>query len=257
MTETPVLDPVFAAALRNELTSLPAAKPPRRKLAVVVACFLGAVAFGGVAVATLRPPGEVATAPLAVPIIVNGVGPATVPMPPAPEGAEYLRLELACFDGPRCFTAGGGIEFSDGVGPQGRHERPLVQRDALPLTDRRDAANPQQLDPLDPARGVAIDVEPGTHWRLYAVYTDGLNPEPAPVGNGQTLGIPSNPTMPDLVPAVATNGRAGWVAYSLLITEAKPTLTGTGVEQPPIPVYDTDGLTIIGEADVSRHYTSR
>jgi hypothetical protein len=187
----------------------------------------------------------VATAPLAAPVIVNGVGPATVPMPAAPEGADYLRLELACFSGSRCFTAGGGVE-----GPA--HGRPLVQRDALPLTARVDEANPQRLDPMDPARGVILDVEPGTHWRLYAVYTDGLNPEPAPVGNGLTLGIPSNSTMPDLVPAVATNGKAGWVRYSLLISEAQPTLTADGVEQPPVPVYDTDGLTIIGEADVSQ-----
>lgn len=249
MTQTLDLDPVFAAALRSELTSLPAAKPSRRRLAAMVACFLGAITFGGVAVATLLPPGEVATAPLAAPVIVNGVGPATVPMPAAPQGAVYLRLELACFDGPRCFTAGGGVE--------GPHEGPLVQRDALPLTARADEANPQRLDPMDPARGVVVDVEPETHWRLYAVYTDGLNPEPAPVGNGMTLGIPSNTTMPDLIPAVATNGKAGWVRYSLLISEAQPTLTADGVEQPPIPVYDTDGLTMIGEAEVSQPYHRR
>jgi hypothetical protein len=215
----------------------------------MVACFLGAITFGGVALAALLPPGEVATAPLAAPVIVNGVGPATVPMPAAPEGAVYLRLELACFNGPRCFTAGGGVE--------GPHERPLVQRDALPLTTWVDEANAQRLDPIDPVRGVVVDVEPGTHWRLYAVYTDGLNPEPAPVGNGLTLGIPNQSTIPDLVPAAATNGKAGWVRYSLLISEAQPTLTADGVEQPPIPVYDTDGLTIIGEADVSQPYRRR
>jgi hypothetical protein len=257
MNRTLDLDPVFAAAVRDELTALPAAKPPRRKLAAMVACILGVITVGGVAVAALRPPGEVATAPLAPPIIVNGIGPAAVPMPPAPQGAVYLRLELACFNGPRCFTAGGGIEDTAAGDLDDPHERPLVQRDALPVTAGADPANPQRLDPVDPASGVEIDVEPGTHWRLYAVYTDGLNPEPAPVGNGQTLGIPSNSTMPDLVPAEATNGRAGWVEYSLLITEAQPTLTPEGAAQPPIRVYDTDGLTVIGEADVSQVHRPR
>lgn len=257
MNRTLDLDPVFAAALRDELTALPTAKRPRRKLAAVVACVLGVITVGGVAVAALRPPGDVAAAPLAAPVIVNGIGPATVPMPPAPQSAVYLRIELACFNGPRCFTAGGGIEDTAGGDLDGAHQRPLVQRDALPLTNANDPINPQRLDPLDPAGGVEIDVEPGTHWRLYAVYTDGLNPEPAPVGNGQTLGIPSNSTMPDLVPAEATNGRTGWVEYSLLIEEAQPALTAEGAMQEPIPVYDTDGTTVIGEADVSQPYRPR
>lgn len=94
--------------------------------------------------------------------------------------------------------------------------------------------------------GLALDVSPGSHWRLYAVYTDRLDPEAAPVGNGKTLGIPGTTTMPDLVPAVATNGRAGWVEHHQL--------TGEGTRQAPIPVYGADGTTVIGEADVSQPY---
>lgn len=248
MTQT--LDPVFAAALRQELTALPVAKPPRRKLAALVACFLSVITVGGVAVATLLPPGEMAAAALAPPVVVNGVGPAIVPMPDAPDGAMYLRVELACFDGNRCFTPGGGVEG----GVEGPRERPLVQGQALPLTDRVDETNPQLLEPVDPSRGVTVDVEPGTHWRLYAVYTDRLDPEPAAVDNGLILGIPGNSVVPDLVPAVATNGKTGWVRYSLLISDAQPTLTADGTQQAPIPVYGTDGTTVIGEADVSQPY---
>ena len=241
------LDPVFAAALRRELTALPHAEParPRRRLAVVAASALGAVAVGGAAaIAGLLPAGDVATPPLAPPMIVNGVGPATVSVPAAPDGAAYLRLELACFDGPRCATAGGAVEGPvDGV--------TKVQRDVLPVTDDADPTNPQALDPLDPASGVRVDVEPGTHWRLYAVYTDGLNPDPAPMDDGRTLGIPSNTVLPDLVPAVATNGKPGWVEYGLLTHRADPRLTPDGVQQDPIPVYDNDGTTVIGQADVS------
>lgn len=238
------LDPVFTNALRHELRNLPHASRRRSKVPVFLAGVVGLLVVGGAAVASLLPPGEVATAPLAAPVILNGVGPATVPMPPAPDGAEYLRVELACFEATRCFTAGGGIE--------GERPETLVQRDALPLSDAADPANQQRLDPLDPDLGVEVDVEPGTHWRLYAVYTDGLSPEPAPVEDGLTLGIPSNSIVPDLIPAVSTDGDPGWVRYSLLLSEAQPTLTDDGTRQAAIPLYADDGVTVIGEVDVSQ-----
>jgi hypothetical protein len=128
----------------------------------------------------------------------------------------------------------------------------------LPLSDAFDPHNAQVLAPLKPAAGLAIDVSPGTHWRLYAVYTDSINPKSAPVGNGKILGIPGL-TMTDLVPAVATNGKAGWVDYSLLTWDyhhltwqGVPQLTPEGTNQTPIPVYGADGTTVIGKADVSQ-----
>ncbi|MEO6144493.1 MAG: hypothetical protein ABIP19_10985 [Dermatophilaceae bacterium] len=250
MNQTHTLDPVLAAALRRELVALPSAKPRRtRRMAAITAGVFGAVALGGVtAVAGLLPAGELASPPLAAPVILNGVGSANVVLPDAPGNAVYLRVELTCFDGIRCNTPGGGIEGPD----HGTINK--VQRDALPLTDAFDPHNAQDLARLNPAAGLAIDVSPGTHWRLYAVYTDGLNPEPAPVGNGKTLGIPSNQAPPDLVPAVATNGKSGWVDYHLLTDQADPQLTPEGTSQTPIPVYGADGTTVIGEADVSQPY---
>ena len=250
MNQTQTLDPVLIAALRRELVALPSAKPRRtRRMAAITAGVFGAVALGGVtAVAGLRPAGEVASPPLAPPVILNGVGSANVVLPDAPGNAVYLRVELTCFDGIRCNTPGGGSE-----GPNfGTINK--VQRDALPLTDAFDPHNAQDLAPLNPAAGLAIDVDPGTHWRLYAVYTDGLNPGSAPVGNGKTLGIPSNQAPPDLVPAVATNGKSGWVDYHLLTDQAHPQLTPEGTSQTPIPVYGADGTTVIGEADISQPY---
>lgn len=246
------LDPVFAAALRRDLVALPTSRSPRhhRRMLAVGAGVLASLALGGaVAVAGLRPPGEVASPALAPPVIVNGVGPARVVLPDAPSNAVYVRIELTCFDGARCHTPGGGVD-----GPV--DGRPKVQRDALPLTNAPDPTNPQVLAPLTPASGLTIDVTPGTHWRLYAVYTDGLNPQPAPVVDGKLLGIPSNYFTPDLVPVVATNGRAGWVDYHRLTDEAHPQLTADGTHQADIPVFDVDGTTQIGVADVSETYTS-
>jgi hypothetical protein len=248
------LDPVFAAALRRELVALPTATPRRvrRRLGVIATGVIGAVTLGGVtAVASLMPAGEVASPPLAPPVILNGVGPAKVILPAAPKDAVYLRVELTCYDGTHCWTPGGGVGMRQG-GVEAN--APMVQRDALPLSAEPDPHNAQSLAPLEPASGLPIDVDPGTHWRLYAVYTDGLNVEAAPVGNGQTLGIPSNDVVPDLVPAVATNGKAGWVNYHQLTDQAHPELTQAGTGQAPIPVYADDGTTIIGKANVSQPY---
>jgi hypothetical protein len=242
------VDHAFASALRAELVALPSMQPrrTRRRIAVISAGVVGALSIGGVAVAGLRPAGEVASPPLAPPVILNGVGPANVVLPKAPGNATYVQVELTCYDGTRCHTPGGGND--------GPATSPKIQRAALPLTNRTDPTNAQQLSPLDPSIGLPVAVNTGTHWRLYVVYTADLTPAPAPVGNGETLGVPGNDVPPDLVPATATNGKAGWVNYRSLTDQASPTLTPDGTRQAPIPVYGADGTTVIGEADVSQAY---
>lgn len=241
------------AALVRAITSSPpppatlpvSRRRPRRRL-LVGAGLVGAVTLGGVtAVAGLRPAGEVASAPLAPPIILNGIGPAAVPLPAAPKGATYLRIELTCFDGTLCATPGGSVSYDKPSGP-------MVQRDVLPLTNAVDPSSAQALPPLDVKRGLPVTVDKGTHWRVYAVFTSAFNSTTAELPDGRRLGIPNNMEWPDLVPAVATNGRAGWINYKVLTDQGHPTLTDSGLTQKPIPVYDQDGETILGTADVSR-----
>lgn len=241
------LDPAFAAALRHELVAraTPTPRRIRRRSAFVGAGVAGVLTVGGLAaVAESQDAGVGVAEPLAPPIVVNAVGPANVVLPPAPDGARYVRLELTCYDGLRCDTTGGGASRKADTGV------PMVQRDNLPLTAVHDPRDAQRIPPLDPAVGVPIGVDPGTHWRLYVVYTDQFLPGHAPAGDGRTLGIPAQfPT--DLVPMVATNGRSGYVDYRLLTDAGHPMLTADGTSQPPLPVYDVDGTTVIGHADVS------
>lgn len=64
------------------------------------------------------------------------------------------------------------------------------------------------------------------------------------------------------MPAVATNGRAGWVDYQQLTWDSDlltwqvndPQLTSEGTSRASIPVYTADGTTVVGEADVSQPY---
>ena len=92
--------------------------------------------------------------------MVNGIGSASVKLPPAPDGATYVRVELACHSTRWCSTPGG-----KGEADQAMH---LWQRDAIPLTDAFDPTNAQDLEPLDPTVGFAIHAPAKTQWRLYA-----------------------------------------------------------------------------------------
>jgi hypothetical protein len=244
---TTTLDTIFAQALRRELVTLPAQTSRawgRKPIVFGSAALLALLSVGTVtAVANLRPPGEVAAAPLAAPVLVNGVGPATVALPAAPADARYVRIELICFDGTLCASPGGSIKGSS---------TPKIERASLPVNQAFDPDNVQILEPIDPSVGVPVIVNPGTHWRLYALYVTGLNPEIAKLEDSTTLGIPGNDVIPDLVPVQADNGDLAWVRYDELTNAALVELTPAGVRQAPLRAYGKDGVTIVGQADVSK-----
>ena len=166
--------------------------------------------------------------------------------------AEALRLGAARTerdrDGPRYLT--GCCSRSAPDTPTG----PMVQRDVLPQTTAVDPINAQALPPLDPAGGFfplpSMMGRTGVSTRF--------TPTPSTPGQRryQTAGRSASPAAwprpPTFLPAVATSGRVGWVDYHELTDRARPQLTDDGLSQQPIPVYDQDGRTIIGSADVSR-----
>ncbi|MFF1946876.1 hypothetical protein ACFVWF_32585 [Rhodococcus qingshengii] len=81
----------------------------------------------------------------------------------------------------------------------------------------------------------AVEVESGTNER------------------GQSRGTTdTTEALPDLVAAIATNGRTGYINFTVLDEEmqASPTQaaeTGRVQAPPTVPVYDRDGVTGIGE----------
>ena len=154
-----------------------------------------------------------------------------------------MAYELACFDGTVCGTAAGSVEGPD-------DGRVKVDRGALPTTAGVDETNPQRLVPLD-GSSIQVQVNAGTHWRLYAVFTDKYAYENGTLDNGKTLAIPGIERA-DYLPAVTTDGRPGWVSYDDLTHNADVELTPTGVHQEPLTVFDADGRTEIGIADVNQ-----
>lgn len=234
--------------IRRIIASQPDAAPATRRGSRIrsrtaLAATLGvALIGGGVAVATLGPAEHVATAHLlAPPIIVSGVGSQDVVLPDSPEKARYVSWELACFDSTTCGTTAGSVTGpSDGV---------KVDRGFLPTTAERDDTNPQELAPLT-ARGLPVHVDEGSHWRLYAVYTDAYEFDNGRLSNGKTLGIPGLEPA-DYLPAVTTDGKDGWISYNDLTYGADVELTPTGVRQEPLPVYAGDGATKIGVTNLN------
>lgn len=262
--ETPYTDEAVRRAVRTITAAegfTPQGAGRNRRRSLFAGFALIAVAMGGAtAVSASRPANDLPDPPLAPPIIVNGVGPAKVVVPDVPPNARYLHVEVACFDGPKCLTVGGGIEATDPVAwaasppvtgtPEWPHN---MARDAQPVTDEFDKRAAQDLPVLNPRSGVVVNVEPGTHWRLYAAYSGRTTPKKGENSTGETFGMPAW-DWPDFVPVVATNGRPGYVSYSALLNQAQPRLTDTGAEQAPLPVVAFDGTTVVGEVDVSRPY---
>lgn len=238
------LDPAFSNALRSDLvehvTAAQRSKGRRRLwLGGGAVCTAAAVFVAGTTTASGP---RVPDAPLSAPALISGIGPGAVKLPPAPANATYVRVELVCFEATRCDTPGGG----------GTSEQPskIWQRDAIPLTAAMDPTNPQRLKPLDPAVGLPIETDRDVHWRLYATFVDRLNPRSTMLKDGRLIGIPDNasPT-PSLVPIDADNGRAGFVNMTDLLGVADladPSQPATG----SLPVYDTDGTTVIGQVSV-------
>ncbi|WP_256840401.1 hypothetical protein [Ornithinimicrobium faecis] len=213
----------------------------------VVAGICVALGAGATAsIATLVPADKIATPPLSSPTILNGSGPEDVVLPDPPEGALYVHFELACYDTTYCGTPLGAMA-SDSPSA-------LVDRGSFPLTSWTDPMDVADKPTLVPSEGLPITVEVGTHWRLYAIYTDRLELDAATLEDGRTLGVPSFSLMPDLMPAETTTGESGWIDYEQFTTGAAPRPGDVGPRPDPLPVYDADGHTVIGTAEVDATY---
>jgi hypothetical protein len=89
----------------------------------------------------------------------------------------------------------------------------------------------------------------GQRWRLTATYAQVSTSDWGVNGNGQTYGVANDDGTPDLIAAIATNGKTGYV-YARDLEQPAPTTLQTGTPPGPtrtIPVYTSDGHTEIGQ----------
>jgi hypothetical protein len=92
----------------------------------------------------------------------------------------------------------------------------------------------------------------GERWRLVATYTRVTDTEWGVNADGLTYGVTNDRGTPDLVAAIASNGKVGYI-YSRDLVEPAPTSLQTGAptgQMRTIPVYTSDGHTVIGQLNI-------
>lgn len=190
-------------------------------------------------------PGSLRVTRLADPVSTTHTGTATVDLGQRPDQANAVTTALECLT-PGSFT------FPDGAG---------MQCDAADLTGNPSSAFSSYVLDLPAGQDqIRIEASEGASWRITTTY---VSTELVPWGvnaKGETYGAENENGTPDLIAVIATNGRIGY-AYS----EALNSATGGDPRSPQealanqkarqgktfsVPVYESDGDTVIGELQI-------
>lgn len=246
------VDDTFSEALRAELVAQvertsPARTRKRTRLWLGAGVFAGVGLLGGVgatAAGLFVIPGGNQVTPLSTPTAASYEGTATVELGEPPEGATGIQMDFTCL------TAG-RFEYQDGsrsicsaadAGTRGGWSGYLVK--------------------LAPGQhSVTFTTDPGNRWQVTARYVNWEVTDWAVNADGNTYGIENENGAPDMIAVMATNGKRGY-AYRTALEEADGTAAAKTFKSPQdaldwqearrgksfsVPVYDTDGKTVIGE----------
>ena len=243
------MDPVFTAALREVLVAAVEDTPRVRRRwrwRVGAGMFVGStLVAGGVALAAgvFSPPGAPIDTPLGSVVTVTHTGSATIDIGPPPAKATDLSLTLTCLTvGTFDFPNGSSLscDAADLTHP------PPVARDAV------------EVVPLTPGQhNVTIDTSANASWTLQALYVNRVTTPWGINASGNSYGVQNQNGTPDLIAVVVDQGKTqGYVKAVELNCAA-----GGEVESPSqaldwdqasenrnisIPVYESDGTTVIG-----------
>lgn len=245
-------DDRFSRALRAELVTrvqetAPARTRKRARLWLSAAALAGAGLLGGVgatAAGVFVTPGSLHVTPLSSPVTATHSGTATVQLGAPPEGATGVQMDIVCLT-PGRFEYDGGASSSCAAADVGS----LGERSGLTV-------------PLSPGQeSVTITTEPDARWRLTAQYVRQETTGWVRNGNGDSYGAQNENGAPDLISVMATNGIRGY-AYRTDLEEADGTAAMRTFKSPqdavdwqkarrgksfPVPVYDVDGKSVVGE----------
>jgi hypothetical protein len=246
------MDPVFTAALREALVTTVRDSPRARRRwrwRAGTGIFLGlTLVAGGVAVASgaFSPPGAPVDSRLGNIIDATRTGTATVDIGAPPATATDVSLVLTCL------TAG-SFDFPNGSSMNcGAADllRPSIYRTAsevVPLTVGVDT--------------VTITTSPNATWSLRATYVNQVTTAWGVNASGETFGVSNQQGTPDLIAVAIDQGKTqGYVERRELncasgadVKSPAEALTWDETSQNrnvSIPVYESDGVTIIGNFTV-------
>ena len=225
--------------LEHAATAPKPARARRHRWWVGAGIFTGVGLVGGagaVAAGFFTEPGGDIVTEVAVPSEGDYMGTQTIDLGPAPEGATHISTELTCLSAGTLYWEDGA---SMGCGPKDIGTRPALY--TMPLKPGQHSTEVRTSTPE-------------VRYRLKATYVNQTPTEWAVNENGDTYGAANGKGEPDLVSVIATNGKLGY-AYSKDLQgpeinnpqeaiEYMETMKGTTLM---VPVYESDGETVIGD----------
>jgi hypothetical protein len=233
------LDTQFAAGMREQLIETAAGTSPlakrthRHRVALGVAFGAGAVALltaGAVVVASVLPGAQIVDA-IGPAVTQSYVGSSRVDIGEVADGANAVQITIECTS-PGAFDVSYLAEDGMAIGTLwvcGDGEVPVGTRTPMGVLTLVDG----QVD-------VQVSTDAETTWIASVQFVAAETTEWGVNANGQTYGVPNNNGEPDLYAVYASNCEIGYI-YSNHLSPADPD------GQLAIPVYKSDGVTVIGE----------
>jgi hypothetical protein len=235
-------DPAYSAGVRNLLieTATPHTSKRRHRIwiGISVVAGLSVLGAGGAVAANYLLPGADIVTDTSSSHTITGVGPTDISIGSAPDGTNSLETSLAC-------QSTGTLTWLDGS--------------SMTCTSTDDQNDPGSASiPWSPTQTTfKLGATAGTHWRLTYTFNRHQPTSLATNAAGQTYGIDGSNGHPDLIAAIATNGRQGYInakeeaaadpcrspknpAAAVKCTNDNRGKTFT------IPVYESDGTTKVG-----------
>lgn len=242
------MDPVFSGALREALVAVVKSTPSARRRwrwRVGTGVFVGfSLVAGGVALATgvFSPPGAPVDSRLANIVTATRTGTATIDLGAPPATSTDISLSLTCLTVGTFYFPNGSSENCD---TSDMSQSPLYRTasEVVPLTPGADS--------------VTITSSVNHSWTLQATYVNQVITPWGTNANGQTFGATNQNGTPDLVAVVIDHGTTdGYVKASDLscaesgdVKSPAEALTWdkeSRIRNISIPVYESDGTTVIG-----------
>jgi hypothetical protein len=250
-----VLDPSFAAALRDELVAGVTAPAPvswwrRRPVLISAGVLIGLGTAGAAAAASLHAgPGGWDVVALAPPVTATLSGTQTLDLGPRPDGANAVQIDITCVTPGQVWV--------------------VVDVAAVAC----DAAGQTSGSPFDLAPGQTtwtFTANAGATYRVSVGYRSAQQQPWGVNANGESYGQEKSSVngfgprtaanVPDLIAVTATNGHDGYVraaddAWAANGGGAEPTSQAEALARQAanvgkgwaIPVYESDGKTPVGE----------
>lgn len=253
------LDPVFAGAVRDELVTIGTKKSrlqrhQRNRRLTIAGILAVAVATATTASALVVNafPGSTTVTPLGATHSATHTGTGHLQLGPAPKGATRVILTV------RCLNSTGKISV-DAV-PQNKYDsggfatfycsvQSMEAATGQKIADTGAPIGPWHMNdaklPPHGSTAITITADPGTTWAITGQYATSFTTPWAKNARGQTYGGCNYNGCPDLMGAQATNGKIGFV-----LSAQEGSFRGSGY----IPVYQSDGTTIIGKFSIGIPY---